>query len=394
MSSETKASRRVGKGFRGAPGYFPGRSMLGKGTGHDPPAPARRPGGLEKAEAEMGEQTETLANTGLEAFLSAAVAANGALTPVASVVGAIAAGAATVADQIALGPLSPHAKPASGSRNTDGDVQQALDLLTNQIFMDALAQAPVAVAVSEELEAPLAMRADAPLVVAIDPLDGSSNINANVSIGTIFSVLPAIPGAASPAAHFFQPGRNQLAAGFVVYGPQTLLVLSVGGPTVAFILDRRVGAFVRISDGLAIPPDSHEYAINASNYRYWDPAVRAYIDDCLEGDQGRLARNHNMRWIASMVADAYRIFTRGGVFLYPSDRRKGYGSGRLRLLYEVSPIAFMVEHAGGAATDGRRRILDIVARDVHERSPLIFGSSRVVETISAYHADPKHAAQA
>ena len=337
----------------------------------------------------MQDASGTGAMVGLDGFLTAAVAANAGLEPVATTVRAIAAGAATVADQIALGPLSPHAKPASGSRNTDGDVQQALDLLTNQIFMDALASAPVAVAVSEELHEPLAMRAGAPLVVAIDPLDGSSNINANVSIGTIFSILPAIADAASDAAHFFQPGRNQLAAGFVVYGPQTILVLSLGGPTVSFILDRRVGGFVAISEGLAIPPDSHEYAINASNYRHWEPSVRAFIDDCIHGEEGRLGRNHNMRWIASMVADAYRIFTRGGVFLYPGDQRKGYGSGRLRLLYEVSPIAFLVEHAGGAATDGRARILDIVPSDVHERAPLVFGSARVVETITSYHTDPK-----
>ncbi len=329
---------------------------------------------------------------GLEQFLSAAVARSPDLEPVAATVRAIAAGAVEVADQIALGPLSAHAKPASGSRNTDGDVQQALDLLTNTIFMDALASAPVAVAVSEELHEPLAMQAGAPLVVAIDPLDGSSNISANVSIGTIFSILPALTEATSPAAHFFQPGRNQLAAGFVVYGPQTVLVLSIGGPTASFILDRRAGTFVTINEALIIAPDSHEYAINASNYRYWDPAVRAFIDDCIQGDEGRLSRNHNMRWIASMVADAYRIFTRGGVFLYPGDQRKGYGSGRLRLLYEVSPIAFLVEHAGGSATDGRTPILDIVAKDVHERAPLVFGSSQVVETIVKYHTDPKLAA--
>ena len=329
------------------------------------------------------------ARAGLEQFLSAAVTATPALEPVAATVRAIAAGAVTVAEQIALGPLSAHAKPASGSRNTDGDVQQALDLLTNTIFMDALASAPVAVVVSEELHEPQLMRDGAPLVVAMDPLDGSSNISANVSIGTIFSILPAVEGASSAAAHFYQPGRNQLAAGFVVYGPQTILVLSVGGPTASFILDRGAATFVTISDGLTIPPDSHEYSINASNYRHWDPAVRAFIDDCIQGDEGRLSRNHNMRWIASMVADAYRIFTRGGVFLYPGDARKGYNSGRLRLLYEVSPIAFLVEHAGGAATDGRARILDIVAKDVHERAPLVFGSSQVVETITKYHTDPK-----
>jgi fructose-1,6-bisphosphatase I len=340
--------------------------------------------------------TEAVQNTetrqDLASFLSAAAAGNPALAPVAETVLALAAGAVEVAGQIALGPLSLHAKPASGSRNIDGDVQQALDLLTNQIFMDALAKAPVAVAVSEELDAPLVLNAGAPLVIAIDPLDGSSNIAVNVSVGTIFSILPAIPGATSPAAQFFQPGRNQLAAGFIVYGPQTLLLLSLGGPTASFILDPRSGTFVIISEALAIPQDSHEYAINASNYRHWDPGVRAFIDDCIQGELGRIGRNHNMRWVASMVADAYRIFTRGGVFLYPGDQRKGYASGRLRLLYEVSPLAFLVEHAGGGATDGRKRILDIVPSDLHERSPFVFGSALVVDTITKYHTDPKLAA--
>jgi fructose-1,6-bisphosphatase I len=326
---------------------------------------------------------------GLEAYLSAAVSADASLVPVAETIRAIADAAAKVATQIALGPLSPEAMPQGGSKNSDGDVQKALDLLTDKLFMEALAKAPVAVLVSEELADPLALTPGAPLVVAIDPLDGSSNIDANVSIGTIFSILPAIEGATSDAAHFMQPGRNQRGAGFVVYGPQTIFVLSIGGPTVGFILDPRIGQFVQLPKALVIPPDSHEYAINASNYRHWDPAVRAFIDDCVHGEEGRLSRNHNMRWIASMVADAFRIFTRGGVFLYPGDQRKGYNSGRLRLLYEVSPIAFLVEHAGGKATDGLTRILDLVAKDVHERSPLVFGSAQVVDTIAEYHTDPK-----
>lgn len=325
----------------------------------------------------------------LGGFLAAARGKDASLAPVVQVVEAIASAASTVASEIALGPLSDAARPQGGTRNSDGDVQKALDLLTNDLFMKALAAAPVAVVVSEELETPEVLDAAAPLVVAMDPLDGSSNIDANVSIGTIFSILPALPDAATPADHFKQPGRNQRAAGFVVYGPQTILVLSIGGPTAAFIRDPRTDRFVELARALSIPPDSHEYAINASNYRHWDPAVRNYIDDCLEGETGRLSRNHNMRWIASMVADAYRIFTRGGVFLYPGDRRKGYNAGRLRLLYEVSPVAFLVEHAGGKATDGRERILDQVPTDVHQRSPLVFGSAHVVDRIVEYHTDPK-----
>ena len=334
-----------------------------------------------------------MADRGLDAYLAAGVARDAALEPVAATFRAIAGAAAKVAGQIRLGPLSPEAMPQGGSKNSDGDVQKALDLLTDRLFMEALAEAPVAVLVSEELAAPKRLHEGAPLVVAIDPLDGSSNIDNNVSIGTIVSILPAIPEAASDAAHFMQPGRNQRGAGFVVYGPQTIFVLSIGGPTVAFILDPRTDTFVRLAKPLNIAADSHEYAINASNYRHWDPAVRAYIDDCLAGEDGRLSRNHNMRWIASMVADAFRIFMRGGVFLYPGDQRQGYGAGRLRLLYEVSPIAFLVEHAGGKATDGARRILDIVPKDVHERSPLVFGSAQVVDTIVAYHTDPKFTAE-
>ena len=302
---------------------------------------------------------------------------------------AIARAAVKTAGQIALGPLAPEAMPEGGAQNAGGDVQKALDILTDRWFTEALDAAPVAVLVSEELEAPKLLKEGAPLVVAIDPLDGSSNIDVNVSVGTIFSILPAIPGATDDAAHFMQPGRNQRGAGFVVYGPQTLFILSIGGPTAAFILDPRVHTFALLKEALAIAPDSHEYAINASNYRHWDPAVRAFIDDALQGEDGRLSRNHNMRWVASMVADAYRIFTRGGVFLYPGDQRKGYGAGRLRLLYEVSPIAFLVEHAGGKATDGAKRILDVVPKDVHQRSPFVFGSAQVVETIADYHTDPK-----
>ena len=336
---------------------------------------------------DMLDVTENVAT--LDSYLAAAVGEDASLAPVAETLHAVAKAAARVAGQIALGPLSPEAMPQGGSKNSDGDVQKALDLLTDKLFMEALATAPVAVLVSEELAEPLRLKAGAPLVVAIDPLDGSSNIDNNVSIGTIISILPSLADAASDAAHFMQPGSNQRAAGFVVYGPQTIFVLSIGAPTVAFILDPRVGIFVQLERSLAIAEDSHEYAINASNYRHWDPAVRAFVDDCMHGEEGRLSRNHNMRWIASMVADAYRIFMRGGVFMYPGDQRKGYNSGRLRLLYEVSPVSFLVEHAGGMATDGLRRILDIVPKDVHERSPLVFGSRKVVETIVEYHTDPK-----
>lgn len=337
----------------------------------------------------MPEGQNAASENGLDAFLSAAVKADQSLAPVAETVQAIAGAAARTAAQIRLGPLAEEAMPQGGSKNTDGDVQKALDLLTDKLFTEALQAAPVAVIVSEELEQPKRLKDGAPLVVAIDPLDGSSNIDANVSIGTIFSILPARDDAKEDADHFRQPGRNQRGAGFVVYGPQTILVLSIGGPTTGFILDPRGDSFVKLDKDFKIPEDSHEFAINASNYRHWDPAVRSYIDDCHLGEEGRFGRNHNMRWIASMVADAYRIFTRGGVFLYPGDARKGYNAGRLRFLYEVSPVSFLVEHAGGKATDGLKPILDIVPEDMHQRSPFVFGSKNVVETIADYHSDPK-----
>lgn len=329
------------------------------------------------------------AETTLESFLAEAGKGDPSLQPVIATVEAMAGAAAKLAEQIRLGPLSPETLPQGGSRNSDGDVQKALDLLSDKLFLEALSAAPVAVVVSEELDAPQRLKADAPLVVAIDPLDGSSNIDTNVSVGTIFSILPSIAGADSDAAHFMQPGRNQKAAGFVVYGPQTLLIVSLGGPTTSFILDPRSGHFVWTGKNLTIAPDAGEYAINASNYRHWEPAVRTFIDDAQMGEEGPLGRNYNMRWIASMVADAYRIFTRGGVFLYPGDQRKGYAAGRLRLLYEVSPISFVVEHAGGKATDGVTRVLDLVPHDVHQRSPLVFGSAQMVDRVVEYHTNPE-----
>ena len=223
--------------------------------------------------------------------------------------------------------------------------------------------APVALYASEELEQPVLLDKDAPLAIAIDPLDGSSNIDTNVSIGTIFSLLPATGAPdADPAASFLQAGANQLAAGFFIYGPQLALVLSLGSGTHVFVLSTRLGTFVQAYESRIIPPRTQEFAINAANYRHWDEAVRLYVDDCLKGCEGPREKDFNMRWIASLVADCYRILMRGGVFLYPGDQRKGYHQGRLRLVYEANPIAFLIEQAGGAATDTVSRILEIAAR--------------------------------
>ncbi len=233
------------------------------------------------------------------------------------------------------------------------------------------------------------MRDGAPLAVAMDPLDGSSNIDANVSIGTIFSLLPrATAGNGASEAAVLQAGTNQLAAGMVVYGPQTALVLTLGQGTHIFTLERTTSTFVLTRADVRIPVGTREYAINASNYRHWEEPVRAYIDDCIAGAEGPRGENFNMRWIASLVAEAYRIFARGGIFLYPRDARRGYRSGRLRLVYEANPIAFLVEQADGAASDGERRILGIHPRELHERVPLVFGARDKVERVARYHANP------
>ncbi|WP_407339696.1 class 1 fructose-bisphosphatase [Methylocapsa polymorpha] len=330
----------------------------------------------------------------LETFLEQSVAADARLSSAAKVLREIATTAVEMSDLIGLGQLYGRLGASRASTNMDGDVQKELDVLANDIFVDAFRRAPVAAVASEELSESLALDPTAPLVVAMDPLDGSSNIDANVSIGTIFSVLPALPDPSNLDAHFLQPGRAQIAGGFVVYGPQTSIVFALGsGATEIFILDRRDRVFYQAASDVRIANDSPEYAINASNYRHWDPSIRAYIDDCVQGAEGPLKRNYNMRWIASLVAEAYRILLRGGVFLYPGDQRPGYADGRLRLIYEANPIALLAERAGGSATDSLRPILDITPSDIHARTPLVFGSSGPVELVARYHSDPQFSAE-
>jgi fructose-1,6-bisphosphatase I len=306
-------------------------------------------------------------------------------TEIAAVVQAIAGAAVTLAERIALGPLRPGFAEVVGS-NADGDAQAALDVEADRLFMAALRTAPVAVVGSEEHEAAQVLDEAAPLVVVIDPLDGSSNIETNLSVGTIFGILPMT--GLGPDAVVLQAGRRLLAAGMVVYGPQTTLTLTLGEGTLLFTLDRRDGVFVCTASRVAIPAARPEFAINASNYRHWDGAIRAYIDDCIAGVTGPRGRNFNTRWLASLVAEASRILNRGGVFLYPADRRPGYERGRLRLIYEANPIAMLMEEAGGAATDGVRRIRDLVPQELHERTPLVFGSADKVERVARYYAGP------
>lgn len=283
------------------------------------------------------------------------------------------------------GALSAVFADTRGSVHAQGDVQKDLDVWADTIFLEAARYAQVAFYGSEELDKAAVVPGGSRLAIAIDPLDGSSNIETNVSIGTIFSILPAAEDADRT---FLQPGRNQLAAGFFIYGPQLALALTLGEGARIFVFSTNRSIFIEAYTALAIAPKTQEFAVNASNYRHWDQAVQLYLDDCVQGAEGPRGKDYNMRWVASLVAEAYRILIRGGVFLYPGDARKGFRHGRLRLIYEANPIAMLVEQAGGAATDGINRILDVVPRDIHQHTPFVFGSAREVESISRYHADP------
>ncbi|EJW10539.1 Fructose-1,6-bisphosphatase, type I [Rhodovulum sp. PH10] len=304
--------------------------------------------------------------------------------------GATARISAVVADGPLLGDLS-----ASLGVGADGwDEQKELDVRADRLICEALAGTPVAAYASEEAELPVAVTAGGPLLVAVDPLDGSSNIDTDVTIGTIFSVLPA-PEGVDPVseAAFMQPGRNQLAAGYVVYGPHSALVLSVGQGTAHFVLDRKADTFRLVNAEVKIPASAKEFAINMSNHRHWDDRLRLYIDDLLQGKDGPREADYNMRWIASMVAEAHRILVRGGIYLYPADTRAGYTQGRLRLIYEANPVALLMEQAGAAATDGRTPILDVTPEKLHQRIPLVFGSREKVERVSNYLTGPGEIAE-
>ena len=301
---------------------------------------------------------------------------------------AIAEAVTAISQRLALGALAGRMGDITGV-NSDGDVQKALDLYGHNKVMAALALAPVAEVASEESEEITVIDPKAPLAVAIDPVDGSSNIDTNLSIGTIFSIRPAGCPGRPELRSFGGNGLGQKAAGFAVYGPQTSLVLTLGAGVDIFTLDRRQGGFVLTRSGVRIPPGTHEFAINASNQRHWGQPVRAYIDDCREGADGVRGSDFNMRWPACLVADAFRILVRGGIYLYPADRRPGYGSGRLRLIYEGAPIAMLMEQAGGRASTGRERILAVEAEALHQRVPLIFGAADEVERVERLHCFPE-----
>ncbi len=304
---------------------------------------------------------------------------------------AVATAVKIIGNQVSRGALV-GALGSAGVQNVQGEVQKKLDLISNEVMIGETEwTGHLAAMASEEMDdvypIPATGRRGKYLLV-FDPLDGSSNIDANISVGTIFSILRSPdPGAQPRAEHFLQPGVAQVCAGFALYGPSTMLILTTGDGVDGFTLDRDIGAFVLTHPRLRIPVDCGEFAINASNERFWEPPVRRYIQECLAGRTGPRGRDFNMRWIASLVAETYRILTRGGVFLYPKDSKEPAKPGRLRLLYECNPISFIVEQAGGRASTGRERVMEIQPSSLHQRVPLIFGSRNEVERIERYHRD-------
>ena len=279
---------------------------------------------------------------------------------------------------------------AASTENVQGEIQKKLDIISNEILLQANEWGGhLAAMASEEMESfhPIPNRyPKGEYLLLFDPLDGSSNIDVNVTIGTIFSVLKAPEGMQEPSEQdFLQVGTKQVAAGYAVYGPQTMLVLTTGNGVNCFTLDREMGSWVMTQRDIKIPADTAEYAINASNARHWFPPVRRYIDELEQGKVGPRGKNFNMRWIASMVADVHRILNRGGIFMYPADARDPDKPGKLRLMYEANPMSLIIEQAGGAATDGQQRILDIQPTGLHQRVAVFLGSKNEVERVTGYH---------
>ncbi len=295
------------------------------------------------------------------------------------------------------GVMGNHAAAAGGSVNVQGETQKELDVLSNQVFVNRTEWAGnLAGMVSEEMRLPYQIPAQYPrgkYLIAFDPLDGSSNIDVNVAVGSIFSILRAPQGVIESGrdvveADFFQPGTEQVVAGYAIYGPTTMLVLTVGNGVNAFTLDPTLGEFMLTHPKLMIPEDTQEFAINTSNARFWQAPVKRYVDECLAGKTGPRGKDFNMRWIASMVAEAHRILMRGGVFLYPRDNKDASKAGRLRLLYEANPVGLLMEQAGGRVSTGALPLLGVVPTSLHQRIGLVFGSKNEVERIERYHAEP------
>lgn len=279
-----------------------------------------------------------------------------------------------------------------GSENVQGEVQKKLDVIANDILLEENAHGGfLAGMASEEMDTFYSLKdveKTGNYLLLFDPLDGSSNIDINASIGTIFSILESPKSAAELSEEdFLQAGHKQVAAGYAIYGPQTVLILTIGQGVVGFTLDRDEEDWFLTHESITIPEDTQEFAINMSNYRHWAEPVRNYIDDCLAGTTGPREKNFNMRWIASMVADVHRILMRGGIFMYPWDSREPNKAGKLRLMYEANPMSFLVEQAGGASTDCQQRILDIQPSELHQRVSVCLGSKNEVEQVMKYHQD-------
>jgi fructose-1,6-bisphosphatase I len=305
--------------------------------------------------------------------------------PIAETIAAIASAAAELATVIAQGPLAGDVGRILGA-SADGDEQKALDVYANTLLTEHLRAAPVAAVVSEEVPGVVALSVGKPIAVAMDPLDGSNNVDVDAPMGTVFSLLPAT-ASGMPEDSFLVPGSNQLAAGFVLYGPHTALALTLQDGVNIFTLDPKQGVFILTKAAVQIAPNQREYAINASNARHWPLAIRAFVEECVAGRDGPRGVDYNTRWLGAVVSEVYRILVHGGIYLYPGDARAGYHRGRLRLLYEANPIALLVEQAGGTATDGYGRILDLVPTELHEHVPLIFGSPEKVERVTELYAE-------
>ncbi|AOU99324.1 fructose-bisphosphatase [Acidihalobacter yilgarnensis] len=280
------------------------------------------------------------------------------------------------------------------SENIQGETQKKMDIISNEVMLKSNEWAGHLAAMgSEEMDDIYPIPDGYPrgkYLLVFDPLDGSSNMDVNVSVGTIFSILRAPEGVDRPtAADFLQPGTTQVCAGYALYGPSTMMVLTTGQGVHGFTLDKDIGEFILTHRDMTIPADTGEFAINMSNYRHWEAPVRRYIDECVQGKEGPRGRDFNMRWVASMVAEVHRILTRGGIFMYPIDKKlKSNGQGgKLRLMYEANPMSFIVEQAGGVSSTGRERILDLKPNDLHQRVPVILGSKNEVERVIGYHSE-------
>ncbi|MBD3892368.1 class 1 fructose-bisphosphatase [Hydrogenophaga sp.] len=286
---------------------------------------------------------------------------------------------------------------AAASVNVQGETQKKLDVVSNEVFLQRTEWSGLLAGMaSEEMELPYQIPSQYPrgkYLLVFDPLDGSSNIDVNVSVGSIFSILRAPAdvvesGRDVTEADFFQPGAQQCVAGYALYGPTTMFVLTVGNGVNGFTLDPNLGEFMLTHPRIQVPPDTQEFAINASNARFWEAPVKRYVDECLAGKTGARGKDFNMRWIASMVAEAHRILMRGGVFLYPRDNKDPSKPGRLRLLYEANPVGLLMEQAGGRASTGREPMMDVIPTSLHQRIGLVFGSKNEVERIERYHREP------